>query len=201
MWDLWWPKWHWGRFFRVLRFPLPILFPPTAPYSSSSIIRCWYNRSISGWRIKWAVSPHPKKLKKSRHRRPVRISKDITASLSLVFFSSYTQMPTICTSKQATRVISHFDNLHFGNRDSAVGIPTSYGMDDWGVRLRVPIGSTILSPPRRPDRPWSPPSLLFNRHWGLLRRPGREADHLLPTSAEMKKTWIYTFTPSYIFLT
>jgi hypothetical protein len=27
---------------RVLRFPLPILIPPTAPYSS--IIRGWYNR-------------------------------------------------------------------------------------------------------------------------------------------------------------
>jgi hypothetical protein len=32
-------------FLRVLRFPLPILIPPTAPLSSSSIIRGWYNRS------------------------------------------------------------------------------------------------------------------------------------------------------------
>jgi hypothetical protein len=31
---------------RVLRFPLPILIPPTAPHSSSSIIRGWYNRPI-----------------------------------------------------------------------------------------------------------------------------------------------------------
>jgi hypothetical protein len=30
MWDLWWTKWHWGRFLQVLRFPLPILIPPTA---------------------------------------------------------------------------------------------------------------------------------------------------------------------------
>jgi hypothetical protein len=30
-------------FLRVLRFPLPILIPPTAPHLSS-IIRCWYNR-------------------------------------------------------------------------------------------------------------------------------------------------------------
>jgi hypothetical protein len=35
-------------FLRVLRFPLPILIPPTAPHSSSSIIRGWYNRPISG---------------------------------------------------------------------------------------------------------------------------------------------------------
>jgi hypothetical protein len=88
MWDLWWTKWHWGRFSQstsvspansystdcstliiyhpeqvrscgicggqsgtgagflaVLRFPLPILIPPSAPHSSS-IIRGWYNRPI-----------------------------------------------------------------------------------------------------------------------------------------------------------
>jgi hypothetical protein len=37
-----------ARFFRVLWFPLPILLPPTATHSSSSIIRGWYNRPISG---------------------------------------------------------------------------------------------------------------------------------------------------------
>jgi hypothetical protein len=34
-------------FIRVLRFPLPILISPTAPHSSSSIIRGWYNKPIS----------------------------------------------------------------------------------------------------------------------------------------------------------
>jgi hypothetical protein len=42
---------------RVLRFPLPILSSPTAPHSSSTI-RCWYNRPISGRRAKWTWS-HP----------------------------------------------------------------------------------------------------------------------------------------------
>jgi hypothetical protein len=51
-------------FLRVLRFPLPIVIPPTAPHSSSSIIRGWYNRPISGRRTKWTQSPHRKKLKK-----------------------------------------------------------------------------------------------------------------------------------------
>jgi hypothetical protein len=32
-------------FFRVLRFPLPILIPPTTPHSSS-IIWVWYNRPV-----------------------------------------------------------------------------------------------------------------------------------------------------------
>jgi hypothetical protein len=45
-------------FLRVLLFPLPILIPLTAPHSSSSIIRGWYNRTISGRRTKWTQS-HP----------------------------------------------------------------------------------------------------------------------------------------------
>jgi hypothetical protein len=42
-------------FLRVLRFPLPILIPPTVPHSSS-IVRVWYNRPISGLRTKWTQS-------------------------------------------------------------------------------------------------------------------------------------------------
>jgi hypothetical protein len=45
-------------FLRVLRFPLLILIPPTAPHSSSSFIRGWYNRPINGRRTNWAVSLH-----------------------------------------------------------------------------------------------------------------------------------------------
>jgi hypothetical protein len=36
--------------------------------------------------------------------------------------------------------------------DSAVGIVTGYGMDDRGVGVKVPVGSIIFSPLRRPDR-------------------------------------------------
>jgi hypothetical protein len=45
-------------FLRVLRFSLPILIPPTAPQSSSYIIRGWCNRPNSGQRAKW-THPHP----------------------------------------------------------------------------------------------------------------------------------------------
>jgi hypothetical protein len=42
-----------------------------------------------------------------------------------------------------------------------------------------------------------PPSLISNGYRGLfspeVKRPGREADLSLPTSAEIKKTWVYTF--------
>jgi hypothetical protein len=33
-----------------------------------------------------------------------------------------------------------------------------------------------------------------------LKRPGREADHSPPASAEVKKTWIYTSAPPYVFM-
>jgi hypothetical protein len=33
-----------------------------------------------------------------------------------------------------------------------------------------------------------------------LKRPGREDDHSLPSSAEVKNAWSYTFTPLYIFM-
>jgi hypothetical protein len=45
-------------FLQVLQFPLPILIPPIAPHSSSSIIRGWYNTSNSGRRTKCTRS-HP----------------------------------------------------------------------------------------------------------------------------------------------
>jgi hypothetical protein len=40
-------------FLQVLRCSLTILIPPTAPQLSSSIIRGWYHRPISGRRTKW----------------------------------------------------------------------------------------------------------------------------------------------------
>jgi hypothetical protein len=33
-----------------------------------------------------------------------------------------------------------------------------------------------------------------------VKRPGREADHSIPASAEVKKVWIYTSTLPYIFV-
>jgi hypothetical protein len=35
----------------------------------------------------------------------------------------------------------------------------------------------------------------------IVKRPGREADHTPPTSAEVKKIWIYTSTPPYTLMT
>jgi hypothetical protein len=55
-------------------------------------------------------------------------------------------------------------------RDSAVGIATSYGLDDRGVGVRVPVGSRIFSSSRRPDRLCGPLNLLSNGYRGLFLR-------------------------------
>jgi hypothetical protein len=54
------------------------------------------------------------------------------------------------------------------SRDSAVGIATGYGLDDWEVGFRVPVGSGIFTSPCRPDRLWGPPNLLYNGYLELF---------------------------------
>jgi hypothetical protein len=83
--------------------------------------------------------------------------------------------------------------FHNVRRDSAIDIATGYELDDRGVGVRVPVGSRIFSFQCRPDRLWGPPSLLSN---GYQRR----FPHSPPTSTEIKKTWIYTSIPPYVFM-
>jgi hypothetical protein len=80
------------------------------------------------------------------------------------------------------------------SRDSSLSIATGCGLDDRGVGVRVPVWSRIVSSPNRADRLWGPPNLLSNGYQGfstLGKRPGREADHSPPASAEVKKMWIH----------
>jgi hypothetical protein len=80
-----------------------------------------------------------------------------------------------------------------GSRDSAVGIATGYGLDDWEVGVRVPIGSRIFSKSSRPALGSTQPPIQWVPG---VKRPC-EADPSPSTSAEVKQMWIYTSTPPY----
>jgi hypothetical protein len=49
----------------------------------------------------------------------------------------------------------------------------SYGLDDRGVGVRIPVGVRIFTSPNRPDRLWVPPNLLSNGYRGPF--PGGKA--------------------------
>jgi hypothetical protein len=65
-------------------------------------------------------------------------------------------------------------------------------------------GWEFFSSPPRPNRLWSPSSLLSNGYQVALylgvKWQGREADHSLPSSAEVKNAWGHTSTPQYAFM-
>jgi len=60
------------------------------------------------------------------------------------------------------------------------------------VRGRIPVGTKFSA---RPDRPWGPPSLLYNGYRvfpGGKERPGRTADPSPPSSAAVMEEKSYT---------
>ena len=66
---------------------------------------------------------------------------------------------------------------------SIVSIATVYALDSPGIESQC--GKIFCT---SPDRPWGPPSLLYNGYWvfpGGKVLPGRDADPSLPSSAEV----------------
>jgi hypothetical protein len=84
-----------------------------------------------------------------------------------------------------------------------VGIASGYGLDDRGVGVRVPVGSRILFSKFSKTGSGAHPAS-YPKGTGALSHgvkwPGREADHSPPTTAEVKKTRVYTSTPPYTFM-
>jgi hypothetical protein len=112
---------------------------------------------------------------------------------------------TSCVKTDARRQLLRKCTVSKRSRDSSVGIATSCRLDDRRVGVRVPVGSRIFSSSDRPDRLWGPPNLLpiqcVPRALSPgVKRPGREVDHSPPTSAVVRKMWIYTSTPPYAFM-
>jgi hypothetical protein len=92
--------------------------------------------------------------------------------------------------------------MFFFNIFSVIGIATDYGLDDRGVRVRIPVGARIfstLSIPAlgltQPPIQWVPGAVSPG-----VKRQGCEADHSPLTSAEVMLC-IYTSTPPYAFMT
>jgi hypothetical protein len=142
---------------------------------------CFVRRHVPSWRQRQATSP----------------VWYLLLAVCLVY-SSTLKLEAIPTSEtsinfcQTTRL--------YKSRDSAVGIATGYGLDGWGVGVRVPVGARMVTSPCRPDRLWVPLRLLSNVYWGPSPGLGREADRSPPSNAEVKRTWVYTTTPPYVFM-
>jgi hypothetical protein len=79
-----------------------------------------------------------------------------------------------------------------GSRDSSVGIAQGYGLDDRGSRVRFPAGTGNFSLTTAVSRTalglTQPPIQRVPGDLSLgAKRPGREADHLPPSSTEVKE--------------
>jgi hypothetical protein len=87
--------------------------------------------------------------------------------------------------------------------DSSVSIVTGYRLDNQGVRFKSQ-WCQELSPLHIVQTGSGVHSTSYPMGTGALspgvKRQGLEADHSLPTSAEVKKMWIYAFTPPYTFM-
>jgi hypothetical protein len=78
--------------------------------------------------------------------------------------------------------------IYSNSRDSSVGIALGYGLDDRGSRVRFPAGAgnfslhqRVQNGPTQPPIQWVTVPLCLG-----IKRPGREADHSPPSSAEVK---------------
>jgi hypothetical protein len=85
-------------------------------------------------------------------------------------------------------------------QDSSVGIVTGYGLNrrvrssspGRGNNFVVSTSSRTVLGPTEPPIQWVMVALSPG-----VNRPGREAEHSPPSSAEVKKTWIYTSSLPY----
>ena len=96
-----------------------------------------------------------------------------------------------CPSSVPVLCIYVYIYIYITGPGSSVGIATDYGLDGLGLNT----GRTRFS--ARPDRPWDPPSLLYNGHRffpGGKLRPGHVADHSPPSSAAVMEEYSYTST-------
>jgi hypothetical protein len=91
----------------------------------------------------------------------------------------------------------------YGSRDSVVDIATGYALDDQGVGVWLQVGSRIFSHVVETALGTTQPPIQWVGGGAFsagVKGPGRKADQSPPTSAEVKKIWIYTSTPPYALM-
>jgi hypothetical protein len=83
--------------------------------------------------------------------------------------------------------------------DGTVGTATGYELDDQEVGVPSPGGGKNFnfSMSSRPALGYTQPTIQFVPG---VKRQWDDFDHSLPPSAEVKKTWVYTSTPPYVFM-
>jgi hypothetical protein len=90
------------------------------------------------------------------------------------------------------------DITFVSSRDNAVSIATGYGLDDRKVGVRVQVGARFsplhVVQSGSGDHP-APIQWVTVALSPRVKRPGCEAAHSPPSSAEVKNTWIYTPLP------
>jgi hypothetical protein len=88
-------------------------------------------------------------------------------------------------------------------RDSSVGLATGYGWIRGGRELESRQGKKLshlhIVQTGSEVHPTSY-KMGTGGSFSGVKRQGREADHSPPTSAEVKKMWIYTSTPPYVYM-
>jgi hypothetical protein len=91
------------------------------------------------------------------------------------------------------------------SRDSSVGIALDYELDDRGSRVRFPAGVGNFSIHHRIQNGSGahPPSYAMGIRGSFpgVKRPGREADHSTPSSAEVKECVELYLHSQYAFMT
>jgi hypothetical protein len=90
------------------------------------------------------------------------------------------------------------------SRDSSVGIATGYGLDDQRGGTSSPgrVNYFYFSVSSRPALGFTQPPIKWvpGGSFPGVKRQGPEDDHSPPTSAEVKKMWLYISTPQYAFM-
>jgi hypothetical protein len=118
----------------------------------------------------------------------------------LSFPASCVAVSSICAAPFSNTCSTQFSEIVVALR-LAVSLVCPGPIEGWSSspgRIKNFLFSTSSRPALAPIQPpiqWVPGVLSPG-----VKRSGSEADRSLPTSAEVKKTWIYTSTPPYAFM-